>query len=223
MLPSSFFQLPALALAPALLGKVLCRLWNDELRKCRIIETEAYTLADKASHAYRKRKGCEPMFDAPGTIYMYRIRQWDSLNISALGKGCGVLIKSAVPYFDRLSSIRWLRPYGSVRRALGGQGLLCRALQLRTDEWNGKQFCNRFYLEDGNYQPQEILVTPRLGVTANKEHPYRFVDGSFIRSATLSHIKARWKEKGLSNYYVEPLQAVHFCSASRKTNAPKSS
>lgn len=203
---------PPLSLAPKLLGKLLCRRHGNEIRKCRIIETEAYSLVDKASHSYRGRAGSEPMFDLPGTIYMYRIRQWDSLNISALGKGCGVLIKAAVPYFDKLSGARWLSSYGSLRRALGGQGLLCRALQLSTAQWNGKQFCSEFYLEDNGYQPPKILVTPRLGVTANKDFPYRFVDSAFARSATLPHLKVHWRNKGLTKYCANPYQATHFAA-----------
>jgi len=203
---------PPLSLAPKLLGKLLCRRYENEIHKCRIIETEAYGLTDKASHSYRGRAGSEAMFAPPGTIYMYRIRQWDSLNISALGKGCGVLIKAAIPYFDKLSAVRWLSPYGSLRRALGGQGLLCRALQLSTEKWNGKQFCSEFYLEDNGYKPKEILVTPRLGVTAAKHLPYRFVDNAFIKSTSLPHVKVCWRSKGLTKYCTNSLQATHFAA-----------
>ena len=90
------FNQDAQVLAQALLGKVI-RIKHDELwLAARIIETEAYFLADKASHASlgytEKRKA---LFMPAGTIYMYYARGRDSLNSSAQGEGNAVLIKSA--------------------------------------------------------------------------------------------------------------------------------
>jgi DNA-3-methyladenine glycosylase len=67
--------------------------------KAIIVETEAYYLNDKASHAYlgytHKRQA---LFMPPGTVYMYYSRGGDSLNVSCKGEGNAVLIKSAVPF-----------------------------------------------------------------------------------------------------------------------------
>ena len=67
----------------------------------QIIETEAYEITDKGSHAYLGRTPSrEALFAPSGTIYMYYARGGDSLNFSARGDGNAVLIKSAYPYFD---------------------------------------------------------------------------------------------------------------------------
>src|SRR5690606_14183834 len=50
-LPASFFQRDAQCLAQALLGKVIRHYHNGLWLSARIIETEAYYLAEKGSHA----------------------------------------------------------------------------------------------------------------------------------------------------------------------------
>ena len=204
ILPPSFFQRPALCLAASLLGKILWHRRNGQLLGCRIIETEGYTLADKASHAYRGRKGSEAMLAPAGTIYMYRIRQWDSLNISALGLGCAVLIKAAV-FADKTAD-----------RRLSGQGLLCQTMHLRTAEWNGKHFGPNLYLTPSQESPKQILVTPRLGVIANHDWPYRFVEYKYAAYATLPHIKVAWRRHRLARVCANIPQAVHFAAVHSK-------
>ena len=169
--------------------------------------------ADKASHAYRGRKGCEPMFAPAGTIYMYQIRQWDALNISALGAGCAVLIKAAVT--DDTSE---------PDRRLSGQGLLCRAMGLKTAEWNGKfpdeypgksvgkHLRKQLGFTNSTEPVTRVRVTPRLGVTADKDFPYRFVEEKYSAFATLPRIKAEWRHKKLTGLFSSAGQAVHFAA-----------
>ena len=206
ILPSSFFCRPALCLAASLLGKILSHKYKGQLLSCRIIETEGYTLADKASHAYRGRKGSEAMLAPAGTIYMYRIRQWDSLNISVQGLGCAVLIKAAVSV-DQPAD-----------RRLSGQGLLSQTMRLRTAEWNGANFGPHLYLTEAQEKPGQILVTPRLGVIANHHWPYRFVEFKYAAYATLPHIKMAWRRQSLVQICANMPQAVHF-AATRSASA----
>jgi len=93
-----FFECDALTLAQRMLGKVLRRHWQGHWLAARIIETEAYTLHDRGSHAslgYTHAR--RALFMGGGTIYMYYARGGDSLNIGAPGEGNAVLIKSAYP------------------------------------------------------------------------------------------------------------------------------
>src|SRR3990167_6381914 len=103
-LPASFFDRDARLLARELLGKVIRHRHGEQWLSARIIETEAYYLDDKGSHASlgftHKRRA---LFMPAGTIYMYYARGGDSLNISCQGKGNAVLIKSAFPFFDKLA------------------------------------------------------------------------------------------------------------------------
>ena len=97
MLPDAFFDRDAQLLARDLLGKVIRHRVNGLWLSARIIETEAYYIADKGSHASlgftQKRKA---LFLDGGHIYMYYARGGDSLNFSAHGPGNAVLIKSGV-------------------------------------------------------------------------------------------------------------------------------
>ena len=88
MLHSDFFDRDAITVAESLLGKVLRAKYQTMWLSAIIIETEAYHLEDKASHASlgytEKRKA---LFMSLGTIYMYYARGNDSLNISCQGEG----------------------------------------------------------------------------------------------------------------------------------------
>ena len=96
-LPDSFFDRDAQTLARDLLGKVIRHRVGKIWLSARIIETEAYYVAEKGSHASlgytEKRKA---LFLDGGHIYMYYARGGDSLNFSAHGPGNAVLIKSDV-------------------------------------------------------------------------------------------------------------------------------
>ncbi|MDT8283469.1 MAG: DNA-3-methyladenine glycosylase, partial [Gammaproteobacteria bacterium] len=98
ILKKYFFDRDACLVAQQLLGKIIRRKYQGHWLAARIIETEAYYMEDKGSHASlgytEKRKA---LFMPAGTIYMYYARGKDSLNVSCKGKGNAVLIKSAYP------------------------------------------------------------------------------------------------------------------------------
>lgn len=175
----------------------------------QIIETEAYELADKGSHASLgftlKRKA---LFMPPGTIYMYYSRAGDSLNISAEGEGNAVLIKSAYPYFDGQSpenlvlpimqslnpSRNGMRP---ISKLCSGQALLCRALSLKVKNWDQGNFdINSFYIEDCGYKVNKIINTPRLGIPLGRDEHllYRFIDYDYAAFCTSNPLtKKKWQ------------------------------
>ena len=107
MLPDSFFNRPALELAPDLLGKVIRYRNNGVWLSARIIETEAYLLTDKGSHAslgYTKKR--QALFADGGTIYMYYARGGDSVNFSAKGEGvAGFTDVAPGQYYSR--AVEW--------------------------------------------------------------------------------------------------------------------
>ena len=214
MVSQAFFNREPTDLAVALLGKVLRHRVSHSTHgpvwlAARIIETEAYYLAERGSHSSlgltEKRRA---MFMAPGTIYMYYARGSDSLNFSALGDGNGVLIKAAFPVVDRTSPDWTLdvmremhRSGGTPRteaRLCNGQTLLCRSLGLKVPDWNQKRLQpGRFRLEDTGYRPSSYIQCPRLGIPEGRdEHlPYRFVDAGYAKYATSNPLAKRdWVE-----------------------------
>ena len=204
LLEPLFFDQDACEVARRLLGKVIRRKYKQQWLAARIIETEAYYLEDKGSHASlgytEKRKA---LFMPPGTIYMYYARGHDSLNISCRGEGNAVLIKSAYPYEDSMTAadaitiMQALNPLPSgkirsVEKLCSGQTLLCRCLNLKVPEWDQKSFePDNFYIDDKQITPKRIIQTTRLGIPKGRDEslPYRFIDADFARYCTRNPVK----------------------------------
>lgn len=204
MLDKAFFNQDSPALARALIGKVLRRRWQGQWLSARIIETEAYCLEERGSHASlgytHKRRA---LFMEGGTIYMYYARGGDSLNFSAAGPGNAVLIKSAYPWIDPIAGPAALAvmqaenpdAQGGARplsRLCAGQTLLCKSLALRVPEWDAGEFDPEvFFVDDVGEAPQTLIETTRLGITAGRdEHlPYRFVDPAYARHCTRNPLR----------------------------------
>ncbi len=195
--PHAFFAQPPIQLAVALLGKVVMRRVEGTWVGCRIIETEAYYLDEKASHSSLGRTPArEAMFMPPGTIYMYYSRGKPSLNVSAEGEGNAVLIKSGVAWrrdADALALMR--RGLGRdkpVDKICSGQTLLAQALHLQVEAWRGRTFDpQQFYIGDDGYRPKQVIQTTRLGIAPHRDAhlPYRFVDAAFAPQATQNPVR----------------------------------
>lgn len=73
ILPPTFFLDSAIALAPALLGKLLCRQTENGVLRLRITETECYFgEEDTACHAHRGRTArTDVMYGEGGRAYVY--------------------------------------------------------------------------------------------------------------------------------------------------------
>lgn len=215
-LGSDFFQQDTCLLAKALLGKVMCVKQASNWLQAMIIETEAYYITDKASHASlgytEKRKA---LFMPAGTIYMYHSRAGASFNVSANGDGNAVLIKSAVPYLDNLNTkqqadmiaaMQRLNPQKNgeprpMQRLCNGQALLCRSLGLTIAVWDAQSFDKaRFYIGDIDYIPQSIITTTRLGIAPNRDPhlPYRFIDNKFINCCTKKPVAICHSSRGVA-------------------------
>jgi len=202
----SFFNRDACTVAQDLLGCIIRRNYRGQWLAARIIETEAYYLDDKGSHASlgetAKRKA---LFMPPGTIYMYYARGKDSLNISTRGAGNAVLIKSAFPYEDEhthpdaLGIMQTLNPTvsGQVRdtaKLCAGQTLLCRALDLKVADWDQKGFDSEsFYFDDVGERVERVIRTTRLGISADRDPhlEYRFIDYEYAQFCTSNPLTKR--------------------------------
>ena len=195
MLSTDFFNNDTAEVAQNLLGKVIKVRYNNLWLAALIIETEAYYKTESVSHSYRgKTKQNEAMFMSPGTVYMYYSYGKDSLNISCMGDGNAVLIKSGFPFSKDQVVIECMQKLnvkscGSIRQLknlCSGQTLLCRSLDLKVTEWNKKQFDkNQFYIEDSFYKPEKIIKTSRLGIYGKEAaFPLRFIDEKYIAFCT---------------------------------------
>lgn len=209
-LTRNFFDRDALKVAQDLLGKVIRVRYQTVWLCAQIIETEAYYIHEKASHASlgftEKRKA---LFMPAGTIYMYYAQGGDSLNISCHGEGNSVLIKSAVPYegvknfklmvgiMQQLNPCKNKPEYRKPKHLCAGQTLLCKSLNLRVKDWDQKNFSpQRFIITDQGYYPGKIIQTRRLGIPKGRDEDllYRFVDHDYSHCCTKNPLsKRKWQ------------------------------
>ncbi|MCB9229723.1 MAG: DNA-3-methyladenine glycosylase [Deltaproteobacteria bacterium] len=198
VLTCAFFDRDTLEVARDLIGKVVCHKSDGIWFFARIIETEAYYLSEKGSHASlgetpRRRA----LFMNPGTIYMYYARGGDSLNVSCKGAGNAVLIKSGIiPSQTPDKIVRMMQERNPVRgsgkirpadRLCSGQTLLCRSLGIRVPDWDQQQFDpDRFFFRNDGYLPVSLIQTRRLGIPQGRDEqlPYRFIDSAFVGFCT---------------------------------------
>ncbi|RDX67699.1 DNA-3-methyladenine glycosylase, partial [Mucuna pruriens] len=163
-LPSDFFQIDALDLAPRLLGKFLRR--DDVV--LRITEVEAYRPNDSACHGrFGVTSRTAPVFGPGGHAYVYLCYGLHMmLNVVAdkEGAGAAVLIRSCSPVggLDVIQQRRGLKTDKPI--LLTGPGKVGQALGLST-EWSNHPLYTPGGLEllDGP-EPENILVGPRVGI-----------------------------------------------------------
>ncbi len=194
-----FFHKDACELAVALLGKLICRTAGGLTLKARIIETEAYYISEKASHASlgytHKRRA---LFMEAGTIYMYHARGKPSLNFSAEGEGNAVLIKSSVPVEGTETMLR-LNPGADgtprdILKLCSGQTLTAMSLGLKVDECDAKeQSRETLWTEDDGYGPERVIRTTRLGIPEGRDGhlPYRMIDYAFADRCTKNPLRSK--------------------------------
>lgn len=217
ILSADFFARDAQVVARELLGKILRVKYQNQWLSAEIIETEAYYLADKASHASlgytEKRKA---LFMPAGTIYMYYARGGDSFNVSCEGEGNAVLIKSAYPYQDAKSSLNSIATMQKLNPLPGdrlrnesqlckGQTLLCRSLGLKVPSWDGCQFDpERFFIDDVGLTPSQLIKAKRLGIPDGRDEHlfYRFINYDRVAACTSNPLTKRASQEG-RDYFIE--------------------
>ncbi len=139
-----------------------------------IIETEAYTLEDPASHSFRGRTARNAsMFGAPGDVYVYRSYglHW-CLNIVADEPGSAVLLRAIEPDTG-LAEMCARRQTEKLALLCAGPGRLCQALGI-TGEHNGLSIEALPFQFEASETEAHLLVGPRIGVTRATDIAWRF-------------------------------------------------
>ncbi len=160
-----FYMRDVLDVAPALLGKILCRKTeNGEVLRFRITETEAYRGEDDtACHASKgKTPRTSVMWDKGGTVYVYLCYgMHNMLNIVTGTKGDpqAVLIRGIEGY--------------------EGPGKLTKKLCIdRKQNGSDVVLSDTLWLEDDGFVPENINTSPRIGIDYAEEKdrvkPWRF-------------------------------------------------
>ncbi len=167
-LQERWFARPAPQVARALIGTTLT--WHG----CggMVVETEAYTLDDPASHSHGGPTARNAaMFGPPGRAYVYRSYGIHlCLNVTC-GHGQAVLIRALAPGHG-LATMTTRRGTDRARLIASGPGRLGQALGVTLAD----NHCRFDSTETGFLPgaPASILTGPRIGITRAKDRPWRF-------------------------------------------------
>lgn len=185
VLPASFYAPSPEMVAPALLGKVLVHHRKGERLSGRIVETEAYLgLSDPASHGFTGRSSFnDVLFGPPGFADVYLIYGLHyCLNVSCWpdGDAGGVLIRALEP-LEGVETMTRLRGFSHPVRPkvlTGGPGRLCQALGITRATHHGLPVTRAdsvLQIVDDGFRPENIDITPRIGIRKAADRPLRFV------------------------------------------------
>jgi len=187
ILPREFFNRDAVTVARELLGKLLVRREGRKLLAGRIVEDEAYLgRHDPAAHAYAGRTARNfVLFGPPGYAYVYFVYgNHYCMNVSCMPEGEGALFRALQPVcgVEAMARARGLELSPSPRMAQlrllsSGPGRMSQALGITRERDNNKDLTSResdLWLADDGFRPEQIVATPRIGITKAIEHPLRF-------------------------------------------------
>jgi DNA-3-methyladenine glycosylase len=196
--PLHILSLDAPIAAPLLIG------WIFEFGKFsgRIVETEAYTETDPASHSYGGRRPRNAtMFKTAGHLYVYRsygVHWCANLVTGPEGSGQAVLLRALEP-IGGVDSMLANRPGTELTRLCAGPGNLTAAFGLSGNH-DGIVLGQGFGLKPGI--SVEVWSGPRIGISKAVDLPYRFFERNsrflsrknFRHSGPFEVSKTAWAE-----------------------------
>lgn len=177
----AFFVRPAPEVARDLLGRVLVRRLDDGTRMAgRIVETEAYTQDDPASHAHggRTRRNAT-MFERGGLLYVYFVYGMHfcmNAVTGCEGEGSAVLFRALEP-LEGLDIMARRRGNPDPHKLCSGPAKLCQALGVTSSEDRIDLVGDvSFFVEAGSpFDEEDVAVTERIGIRRAIEAQRRYV------------------------------------------------
>lgn len=174
ILDAEFFQQDALTLAEALLGCVLVHTTPLGATSGMIVETEAYTEEDAASHSYRgETERTKVMFGPGGHAYVYftyGMHYCFNVVSGPAGKGEAVLIRALEPVLgeDLMQKRR-----GRNDNLTNGPAKLVQAMGITKADYG-----RALYRGDLHILSKPLTATissgPRIGISKETDKPWRY-------------------------------------------------
>ncbi len=167
--------------APEVAQHLLCKLLVIGSCEGRIVEVEAYTRDDPASHSFRGRTDRNAvMFGPAGHLYVYftyGMHHCANVSTAAEGDGQAVLLRAVVP----LSGVDLMvQRRGREQHLADGPGKLCQAFAIDRS-LNGIDLCapsDRLpvigIFDDGTAPSRIAQASPRVGIRVGTERLWRW-------------------------------------------------
>ena len=187
VLPRSFYDRDPRTVCRELLGKILVHRDGKTLLAGRIVEVEAYLGEDDpAAHSAAGRTARNAvLFGPPGYAYIYFIYgNHYCLNVSCLPDGVagGILFRALEPVggIEKMARFRNVEVNGprDLRKLTTGPGRLAQAFGITRKRDNAKDLTDAasdLFIADDGYRPDQILTTPRVGITKAAARPLRYL------------------------------------------------
>ena len=190
LISRDFYLAPPDLVARKLLGKLLVRTAAaEELKIGRIVEVEAYFgESDAAAHAFAGKTARNAvLFGPPGHAYVYFVYGMHfCLNVSCEREGRAgcVLLRALQPIcgLQAMANSRGLPAHGMFvpgsKALTSGPGRLCQAFGVTRARDNGADLtspASELQIQDDGSLAQEVLVTPRIGISKEAARPARYV------------------------------------------------
>lgn len=169
-----FFQKDAVELAQDLLGCILVHEANEGVTSGTIVETEAYSQEDAASHSYKgETERTKAMFGPAGHAYIYftyGMHYCFNVVSGEVGHGQGVLIRALEP----VSGVDLMqRRRGRETDLCNGPAKLVQAMGITKADYGKSLFDSNLYIKPRQAKPA-ISQGPRIGITQAVDVPWRF-------------------------------------------------
>ncbi len=182
MLSQEFFQKYAVSLAQDLLGCVLVHETMEGTTSGIIVETEAYSQEDAASHSYRgETERTKAMFGPAGHAYIYftyGMHYCFNIVSGEVGHGQGVLLRALGP----VAGIEIMQRRRNRETDLcNGPAKLVQAMGITKADYGKPLFDSNLYVINRTEVPN-ISAGPRIGITQAVDVPWRFwvTDNTYV-------------------------------------------
>ncbi len=174
-----FYKRHPTKVAKGLLGKLLVRKLNKKTIYGKIVETEAYSSDDPASHSYRgTTERNKIMFGEVGYAYVYfTYGNHFCLNVTAKGfEPAGAVLIRAVEPIEGIKIMEKLRNTNDVRNLTSGPGKLTRAFFI-DKRFNGIDMTKEgeLFIANRKVEDLKIKTTPRIGISSAQKKLWRFI------------------------------------------------
>lgn len=177
MLTESFYQQDAVSLAQDLIGCELVHATERGVTAGIIVETEAYSQDDEASHSFRgMTKRNAVMFGPAGHAYIYfTYGMHYCMNVVAgpEGRAEAVLIRALEPT-QGAELMQARRGTKDLHNLCSGPAKLVQAMGLMREQNGVSLTTNKFYIKPAA-KKYDIATTPRIGIRQAVDKPWRWI------------------------------------------------